>query len=206
MFSAGTLGLGLRSMGIRYALAALVAYGAFLLAIRIWIAVRRNTADLDLDISWIDPGLEGPAGNGHTTLFNDGQSGGAGGGASWGSADAASGGDSSSAVDLPFDLDEGLPIVIVIAIAAGAVLAAGYVVYTAPALLAEVIIDAALASSAYRRLRPRPGRNWAQGLVRRTWVPALLLAVSVGAAGLALDYLAPGADSIGGVVRPWRAD
>ena len=96
--------------------------------------------------------------------FAGGQSGGGGGGANWmpepvekvtsvreASSAASKAGDGWG---FSIDLDDGfIFIVIAILAALGGVLCVGYVIYIAPMLLAEVALDAALVSAAYRRLR-----------------------------------------------------
>jgi hypothetical protein len=76
-----------------------------------------------------------------------------------------------------------------------------YVISVAPVLLAEVALDAAIVSTLYRRLHKQDMSHWAVTVVRRTWVPALLLLACAAVGGYALQRAAPEADSIGGVVR-----
>jgi hypothetical protein len=81
----------------------------------------------------------------------------------------------------------------------------GYVIYAAPLLLAEVALDAALVSTAYRKLRREEAGHWAGAVLRRTWLPAVVLVASLVAAGYALQRIVPEAQSIGGVVRALAA-
>jgi hypothetical protein len=68
-------------------------------------------------------------------------------------------------------------------------------------LLAEVALDAALVTTAYRRLRRTDARNWIGSVLRRTWAPALVLIVMLAIVGSLLHRVVPEARSIGGVVR-----
>ena len=81
-----------------------------------------------------------------------------------------------------------------------------YVVYAAPALLAEVALDAALVAGINRRLRKEDARHWLDSAFRHTWLPALIVASCLYAAGMAFQWAAPDARSIGDVVRALRAD
>ena len=83
----------------------------------------------------------------------------------------------------------------------GGVIACLYVVYMAPALLAEVLVDSALVSALYARLKKGNHPHWVHGAIRRTWIPALMAAIFFGVAGFALGRVAPEANSIGDVIR-----
>lgn len=76
-----------------------------------------------------------------------------------------------------------------------------YVVYAAPPLLAEVLLDGALVTGLYRRLKRGEQPHWIHGAVRRSWLPALLAALFFGVAGYAMQLLAPEAKSIGEVLQ-----
>ena len=71
-------------------------------------------------------------------------------------ADAASHG-----FDLSFDLDELWWLAVAAVAAAAGLLAVGFVVYSAPVLLAEVELDAALVGAVYRKLRREDQGYWA---------------------------------------------
>jgi hypothetical protein len=113
----------------------------------------------------------------------------------------------SAAVDAiggAFDSDDGWPIVaaiVVVALAVSSIAAAGYVIYTAPQLLAEVFFDGAVAGVLYRRARRGAAREWWQGALSRTWIPALVVFVFFTAGGFVLEWAAPGARTLGDVLR-----
>jgi hypothetical protein len=210
--SVGGLRLGLESMAWRYPLAVAAGYGTFLLLIRIWIAWqrRRLTAHGALDALDVasDLWLERPDASGiardEVPLFEAGRSGGGGGGSSFESqawvtpSRTAAGRSSGGGIDL--DWDELWPLAVAIACVIGGAVAIAAVMYTAPVLLAEVALDAAIMSAVYRRLRREDASHWVMTVVRKTWLPALTLVLLGAIAGYALQQIAPEARSIGGVI------
>lgn len=187
------LGAGVR-MASRYFLATLAGYAVFLLMIRVWIAIRRRDVDAR-DAGDVLDAVD-IAGDVHDLVAGGGKSGGAGAGSSWGdSADGIVG------IDVVPDADDAWPVVIAVVVLCGGVLALFYVVYAAPILLAEVALDAALVASVYRRLRKKDIGHWLSSALRLTWLPALVVAVCVGAGGLALELAMPEARSLGDVFR-----
>lgn len=181
------LKLGLAAMWLRYPLAALGAYGIFLVLMRIWVEVERHSFDPNdpevLELlqqeslpkypferrekkhSWLD----------------------------W--------------LDLPTDIpgDEGcLPVILIgallvvaTAIIAGLILA----VSSAPALIAEVFVDAVLVGALYRRLKIAARENWLGTCIRKTWVFVAVTVFLLFAGGLWLSLSAPGAKTIGPALR-----
>jgi hypothetical protein len=216
--SAGLLHLGVERMGVRYALAVLAGWAVLLLQIRIWLAAQRRGATrraalraLDhadpVDVADLALGALGraaPRWTGGGGAFQ-----GAGASASFDPSAtaraAAAAPDPGGGIDVPVDLDlEGgawLLAAALAGLAAGGVLLAGaWVVWAAPALLAEVLFDFLVSAELYRRLRRAP-RAWWESALRHTWAPAAVALVLACAAGLVLDAGFPEASSIGGVVR-----
>ena len=74
-----------------------------------------------------------------------------------------------------------------------------YVVYIAPALLAEILVDGVLLSGLYRRVKRIEQRHWRRAAARQTLFPALLAVVFFGIAGYAMQAAVPEARSIGDV-------
>lgn len=198
-------------MAPRYAVAAVCGYAAFLALIRAWIALHRPPREHvsgdgpGLDVNPVDvlevvTDLPHPGGSA-PRMFSGGRSGGGGASQEWSSA-AHSSGRAGRGWNLGFDLDEGVVwIVVAGACAAFGFVAIGYVIYTAPVLLAEVALDAAIISALYRRLRSDQRGYWLSTVLRRTWAPALILFVFAFAAGFALQQAAPQARSIGAVIQ-----
>jgi hypothetical protein len=175
--SVAALRLGLDSMALRYPLATICGYGAFLALIRLWIALERDEDVGDVAETAYDA-------SDATELLPERSSGGA-----------------PEIFDFSLDIEEGWFIALAAACALGGLVALAYVIYIAPLLLAEVALDAALVSAVYRRLRHQDVRWWAASVFRRTWLAASALVIFTALAGFALHQVAPDARSIGGVVR-----
>jgi hypothetical protein len=227
------LSAGIDSMAVRYAIASIAGYLAFVMLIRGWIAIRRGWQPDDVVVDIVDAGLPNPidvidvadlagrgVGRGAQALksFAGGKSGGGGGGSAWiaepleraasmravhvpSSSASSAASDAVESVGSSLDLDDGIWIVIAIVAALGGVVCIAYVIYIAPLLLAEVALDAALVSAAYRRLRKEDVGHWTGAVFRRTWVPATILVIFMFATGFAAQRFAPEARSIGGVIR-----
>jgi hypothetical protein len=81
----------------------------------------------------------------------------------------------------------------------GGLIASLYIVYIAPALLAEILVDGALVAGLYRRVKRLEQRHWLRAAVRQTLLPAVLVALFFTVAGYALQKAVPGAHTIGEV-------
>jgi hypothetical protein len=194
-----TLAFGLDEMGLRYFVATAAGYLAFLLLIRVWIALHRMGKNVDL--GWdIDPGIPDLGETSSTdAAFGGGRSGGGGASGDWDSPSLDVG-----TIDVDVDLDAALPVILAVACLLGSVLAMFYVVSVAPVLLAEVALDAALVMGIYRKLRKEDARHWLGSALRHTWLPATIAAVCLWLTGMALQWAIPDARSIGDVVRAFR--
>jgi hypothetical protein len=67
----------------------------------------------------------------------------------------------------------------------------------APALIAEVFVDAVLVGALYRRLKMAARENWLGTCIRRTWVFVVVTMFVLAAVGAFLTLGAPGTKSIG---------
>ncbi len=184
--SAGTLGAGLESMARRYALATAIGYLVFLSLIRVWIAIRRGWSPDPGDLSDVHDGVVDCVDA--LRAVNPGPSG--------DFIDAASPG-----FDWSLDLDDLWWLALVVLAAGAGLIAVAFVVYSAPVLLSEVALDAALVGTVYGRLRHEDRSYWALTALRQTWVSAAVLVTLMAVLGFALQQLAPGGDSIGDVIR-----
>ena len=92
-------------------------------------------------------------------------------------------------------------VVVVIVAVAAALVAIFYVIYAAPVLLAEILVDGALVTGLYTKLKGVEQRHWLRAAVRRTLLPALIAALFFSIAGYALQKAAPKARSVG---EAWR--
>jgi glyoxylase-like metal-dependent hydrolase (beta-lactamase superfamily II) len=207
LFSALALRMGLEHMGVRYGLASVAGYFAFVGMVRAWIAWQRGRLGDALDavdvVDVVDaanafgPELI-PAPRSGPALFGGGRSGGAGASSAWGEGGSVvtlESGGASKPGGWSFDFDDAWPIVVaVIGVVLGA-LAIVYTIWIAPVLLAEVALDAALVTALYSRMTKADAGTWLAGAA---------LTVFMAITGTALTYVAPEARSIGGVLRSVR--
>ena len=200
---------GMHAMAWRYPLALGVAYLFFLFLLWLWLRTRASDW---LDWPNVPSGSSGPRGGGaaETPLRSGGGGDFGGGGASADFTVAEASGPALPEVELPSvgdaagaagDADELAIPLLALLLALGLALASLWVVWTAPALLSEVLVDGTLSFTLYRHLRRTQPRHWLTTAVRRTVMPFLLTAVFLAVAGGVLSAAAPGARSIGEVVR-----
>ncbi len=197
--SAAMLAGGVDAMALRYVLAMGIAYSVFLLLLWLWL--RTSAADY-LDIGAYGSG-DGGAGENAADGFAGGGGGFDGGGASgnvdFGTTDSAV----DSLVDKPLaaigSAEEGAIPLAVLLLALGIALSSLFVIWSAPLLFAEILVDALLATGLYRRLRVLEPRHWMVGAVKRTLLPFVLTTLFVGAVGLGMQVYAPNAKSLGQV-------
>lgn len=196
------LSAGYESMALRYGIAGVSGYVAFLALLGAYVMWQRRFA-FDRPDALDAMNLLDAGGSFGTSLvdatnsvgrFAGGRSGGGGASGSWGSASADSG-----ARWFDGDVDLGW-VLIAAAVALAGVLAVGYVVWAAPVLLAEVLVDALIVGAVSRRLTD-DRHDWTVTAIRRTWLPATILIATLVVAGWALQAAAPEARSIGPAVR-----
>lgn len=180
---------GLASMPLRYPLAVVIAYLAFLFFLWCWLHWDRrdddaneDAADLALDIA-----DHGSANAYEPVVAHD--------------SSAPDTGDTS------FDLPDGegaiVGLVIVAAVALFAALFAAFsIISVAPVLFAELLVDVALAGGLYRHVRGIDReRYWLKTALARTFWRFAGVAALAAAAGWAIAFFVPGADSIGDLLR-----
>ena len=205
------LRLGVSSMWLRYPIAIVVAYGVFLLLLRVWLWLSRPPdVGFDLVLDTLEVSLEaaesGDAGFGGGADFAGGGAGG-----SWGesvstvtstrsvSSVVSTKSSGSSGFSFDLDLEDAWLIVIAVVVLIGAAIAALYIVYIAPALLAEILLDGVLMAGLYKRVKTIDHRHWLRAALRRTVLPAVLVALFFTVAGFAMQKAVPEARSIGEV-------
>ncbi|WP_148040956.1 hypothetical protein [Montanilutibacter psychrotolerans] len=201
---------GLTTLWLRYALTTGIAYLVFLVVLGIWLHWRRsNWIDL-VDSGWAGE-TPAPSPIGH--VGGGGQSGGAGASASFTSTDAGFqpapldvGADNLdvSPVTAIADAEEAGAVIIAIAAALAGGAAMLWVVWIAPTLMADLLLDAAIAGGLYRRLKRIDANNWWQTAIRHTIVPFVLVLVFIALVGVAAQIAVPQAQSIGEVVAALR--
>jgi hypothetical protein len=219
---------GVRSMAVRYPLATGMAYAVFLGLVALWLRrfrlfarrAKEQSSVLDqLDVSDLsfDGILHGPR-EAPFEFGGGGEFSGSGGGASWGevprpipqasaaSTDVAhntitSSGDAGFGW-LDVDLDEG-GVALIVAGVLGAVAFSVllYVVWVAPALFAELLLDAGLAAGLFGRLSGIEQRPWLITALRQTAFPAVVVALLLSVAGTLMQRAYPDAPSIGPFVQ-----
>ena len=90
--------------------------------------------------------------------------------------------------------------------AVGLALASLYVVYIAPTLFAEVLVDGAISYALFRHLRGQDSQHWLTSACRHTALPFIATALFLAATGAAMSAYAPGAKSVGQVMKHASAE
>lgn len=173
--SAALLKLGLGAMWARYPLALVGAYAVFLALLRLWAEVekrRMRPEDLDLDTATDEP---------EQVVSRESRM-------SW--------------LDwLNFsDFDSGL-FALLLAGLLGLLAVVVALIGAAPILMAEIFLDALLASLLFRRLKMPTTEHWLGAAIRKTAGHMVVAVVLLSLVGFCLDLLAPSADSIGPAIR-----
>lgn len=186
---------GMDAMLLRYPLAVLMAYGVFLLLMWLWIRWR-----WDAVADGLSSGPGGGGSQGSPWSGGGGHSGGGGASASWGESAASSStsADSTSLLDVA-DGEAGLPLLAIlgiIALVATVVLASVWVVWSAPVLMAELLVDAAIAGGLYKRMQGMQAQGWWRLCLSHTIWPLLGLLVFFAGLGWLAQELAPDAVSL----------
>jgi hypothetical protein len=190
--SIGMYHLGVERMWIRYPAAVLASYGAFLAFLRLWaqweyasFAPEEIAAVLPPDPN--EPSIPRRVARG--SRRTEGRSGDS---FDWPDLDILDGADG-----------EGCFVFILIAALIGVIATLIFGIFAAPALLAEVFLDAFLITVIYQRLRVKADEHWLRTAIRRTWKSALGIAALLSIAGGCLAHLAPGATSLGQAVQEY---
>lgn len=169
---------GVSSMTLRYPTAISVAYAVFLLLLRVWLRLKESgiSSGLDFDIPINFDSSDSSRENGNLDLSVDSVFDGGG---------------------FDFDLEELWLVILAVVAIIGGLLAALYIIYIAPILLAEILVDGVLIGGLYKSLKGVEPTHWLQTAVKRTIIPAILAALFFTAAGFAMQKVVPQARSIG---------
>jgi hypothetical protein len=224
------LQLGMTSMAVRYPVSLAVAYLAFLFLLWVWLRHKADAfkdmfkgsdtvAEVAIDIA--PDMLSNIRITPSAVRFASGQGGNFGGsGASSlyeapvgqtfaeldGSSASSVGDTLGDALGSVGDADElAIPILVVVFVA-GLALASLSIIYSAPALLAELLVDYALTYALYRHLNKVETQYWLRTALTRTVIPFALTAVFLTMVGTALAHYAPGTRSIGEAIHYSRAE
>jgi len=223
--SKGLLAIGLHNVALRYPVTVLFAYLVFFSAIKIWLWLMTDapvSSSSDTGSNLVDGfNIPLPSGGSGELPFSGGGGAFDGGGASAGfgntlgemaSGVGNSGGSVGDVVSGAGDVvggameDEGgLLLVIVLGLLAVllfSVVGAGvFLIWQAPAILAEAAFDAVLATTLVRSTRRMKEPDWMGSIFKATWKPfAVVLALTI-VAGWAMHHYIPEAARMMDVVR-----
>ena len=205
---------GLHTIWVRYLLAMVVAYGAFLLLLWLWLKWPKTSWSDLLDPTDLIPSRGGGGGGISLPTGGGGNFGGAGASAAFEAPaqamsaplldpgnliEPSSGGSDlvGDAVGAVADSDEFAIPLMVIVLVLTLLLSSLWVIWSAPSLFAELLVDSALSAGLYHKLRQIPRRHWLETAIRRTIWPFLITTVVVVATGWGMNHLVPEAKSIG---------
>jgi hypothetical protein len=195
------------SMAVRYPIVIIASYCVFLLILRIWLSIHRNLG-IDLESLPLDGGWYARSAQTPPTVFGGGGDfAGAGSGGQWSETSgstgvgltSSSGGGSDIDVGGGLDLDDLAAILLAVAAILAALCAIFYVLYIAPILLAEIFIDGAIVTGLYRSMRGVDQRHWLSTAIRKTILPAILVAILFGITGFLFQKVVPAANSLGDI-------
>lgn len=198
---------GNTNLAVRYGVAVAASYGAFLLLMQLWIWYVAHDDDHDTDVLDVADGVDlvdsairfGADGADVPAAFQ-----GAGGSFGGGGASGSFGEAASDGVAAVGDGDEGgCAVAVVLALAAvvlTVLVAALYLVYAAPAILAEAAFQALLAPALLPAARRAEAEGWATGAVRATAVPFVCMLIAAIGFGWAANDLCPDARRMADVV------
>jgi hypothetical protein len=193
-------------MWTRYLLSFGLAYLIFLVLLWVWL---RSSSDDYVDIGDLANAIPSPADTGNTAMDYSRGGGGFGGGGASSSFDAPGDGCAvgdgvgeviGEAVSGVAQAEEfAIPLFAIIFILS-LLLSTFFMVYSAPALFAELLVDGVLSASLYHRFRGLETRHWLETAIRRTAWPFLLTALTVSALAWIFSLYMPGIHSIGEVL------
>ena len=66
-----------------------------------------------------------------------------------------------------------------------------WIVYNAPVLFAELLVDGVLAASLYRRVRGLESQHWLETAIKKTACPFLMMGLLISALGWGMQAYAP---------------
>jgi hypothetical protein len=181
------LHLGLERMWLKYPLAVALAYAVFLVLLKLWIIYQERSVAEDL-LDLCPHELSGNKSRDHLV------SGDSGGSSGW--CDIASG----------LDADEWIVLLVFLLALLTALLASIFIVYSAPALLGEVFLDAVLVAALRKKMIRITEQHWSWGVMRRTVLPFLMIVLVFGLAGATMQHIKPEARSIGGIFHAERPE
>lgn len=185
----GMLKAGVLQMWLRYPLAVLIAWGAFLILLWLWMQVERRYFKADEQMAELLKGRD-PKEAMRRLKDNDSSV------LDWFN-NVPDIGDAEGCAALAV-------IAIVLSLVAFALGAIFNVLMGAPILFAEVFVDAVLVSALYKRVKPLRDQWWVIGAASHTWKPVMLTAALLVVCALIFSFIAPKAHTAGDVLAHLR--
>lgn len=222
---------GVTSMAIRYAAAVIAGYFVFLALLRLWVwwqseeSTGADLADADLIGTVGDIGLSGigPDAAKDVGFGGGGDFAGAGAGGGWddvpkpvpssaafasspATSSPSASASSSGLSGIDVDLDDGVALLVIAVVLVLVLSALIYIVWIAPVLLAELMIDAAVVSTLYKPIKKIERRHWLLTALKKTCIPAIAVVLLLAAAGYVMQSAEPEAVTVGQFLRGVNAD
>ena len=203
---------GVDSLVVRYGVALIAAYAAFLAGVRLWLwcvlgaEPGRNNFTPDVPDSVGDlpsPSFSVDGGGVLAPQGGGGASGGGGAGGSWGGSSSGGGG---GGIDVDVDVGDGddaaalIILVLLIAVVLTFIATIVYVVVIGPHLLSEAAFQFLLAGGLLRHAR-KTTSNWMECVIKDTWIPFTIVFVFMIVFAGAAGYYFPQAHTMQEVLR-----
>lgn len=201
----GLFAIHVAKLWMRYAIAVIVAYAAFLGLLKVWlfyfaICIRHAHGKGEpggIDFDFCDFSSGGSSGGSSSSISELGSGGGkfGGGGASgsWGTPEpqpvitapmqtasastssASHGGSGSGGFGLDLDGDEIVLVIMIIAVATAIIGAGAYLIWAAPTILGDTAFNAVLASALIHKTKKVSHPEWVGSVLHATAVPFLIV-------------------------------
>lgn len=202
---------GLTTIWLRYLVSVGMAYGVFMVLLWFWLIWKTSNSTDSVDgLDLVDVNLMPNMRANSSPSFQGGGGTFDGGGAS---GDYESSSDGAGAVGEAFgavaEAEEGAIPLIVIGALIFALLSIFWVVfsvvYSAPILFSELLVDGMLSASLYRRLKGIDKHHWLESAIKRTIWPFVFTAITFVALGFVIGHFVPDAHTLGEVISRWLA-
>src|SRR6266480_3520523 len=172
---------------LRYAVAVITAYAAFVGCVKLWLVyiVARGGSDWLDSVNFSGSGSSSSTGSSHSFNSGGGKFGGGGSSGSWSDSKAAvaavpvtttkTTSKSSSKSGGGDDLGELILIVLIIALVVAIIASFVWLVWAAPGILSETAFNAALAGALTRHAHKATHGNWIGSVMKKTMLPFVLI-------------------------------
>jgi hypothetical protein len=188
---------GLTQMWARYMISLVLSYIVFLFLLWLWLHTKIEEYKDIPDLSSHHSPSDGSVSNDYSGM--GGEFGGGGAGESFDSEGMHDSDPVSSALDVAADGELAIPLFLIIILLALAT-ASLWVVYSAPVLFAELLLDTMLSAGLYRKLRKLESHSWLKTAIRHTVLPFIITVVFISGTGWWLQSNNPSAKSIGEII------